>query len=232
MVKWRQSSLLLFALSSGLYLSLLSPPSHGVDESNLWLPISYRPHYMKLIRAAKLVEDNAHDCQSILRGELQASKSTKEHPVFRIVCRNQAKRSFAIIIDGLAMEVIDPAFPGGTVSFEELEVLRLQALAQKEKEAELEAQRQELIRQQALWLKCEEKVAERTKMMKDKVILTTEAPAAEVGPEQSLKFLLDFDAKTPQGKALRYRAICHFNESETLKVSIRPRRTIAKDAPP
>ncbi len=213
-------------LSSVLALTTFAAlPVQAVVESGLWLPTSYQPHYLKLVQAAKLVEDNAEGCVTVIRGELKSGISTKEHPIFRFVCRNEQKRSFAVVIDPIAMEVIDPAYPGGTVSFEELAQLRALELKRQEKEAQREAARQELLRQEKLWLSCEAKLAGRTKLMKAVTMLSDEAPKADLSQEGHVKYVVDFDAKGMQGKHLRYRAQCDFDADEKLKFKIRPRRT-------
>mgnify|MGYP000444469483 CR=1 FL=1 len=223
------------SIFSGLVIAMsfsIAIPVQAVVESGLWLPVSYRPHYLKLVQAAKLVEDHASGCVTVIRGELKSGISTKEHPIFRLVCRNDKKRSFAVIIDGLAMEVIDPAYPGGTVSFEELAQLRALELKRQEKEAEREAARQELLRQEKLWLDCDTKVAARTKMMKSIKMLSEGSPEADLSEEGHVKYTVDFDAKGMQGKHLRYRAQCDFNADDKLTFKIRPRRTAQKGANP
>ena len=203
--------------------------AHAVVESGLWLPTSYQSHYLTLIRAAKLVEDNAEGCVSVIRGELNSRASSKTHPIFRLTCRNEKKRSFAVVIDGVAMEVIDPAYPGGTVSFPELK--RLRALEEQRliKEAELEAERQELLRQETLWLACSEKLAERTKSMKERRNLIQGAPPVDLSRESYIKYTVDFDAKGGSGQILRYRAVCEFDANEKLRLQIRPRKTAMED---
>lgn len=227
-----------------LGVAILMPyPSHALDESSLWLPVSYRPHYLKLIQSAKLVEDYVQGCETVIRGELHTGKSTKDSPVFRVVCRNEKKRSFAVMVDGITKELMDPSYPGGKVTFKELEKLQQLELARLEKEAELEAarlvkeaeleaERQELLRQEGLWLKCESKIAERTKLMKGMTMLVEGAPPVDVSREGHVKYIVDFDAKGPQGKHLRYRAFCDFDENESLRSSIRPRRTKPKEPQP
>jgi len=203
--------------------------ANAVVESGLWLPSSYQNHYLTLIRAAKLVEDNADGCVSVIRGELNSRVSSKAHPIFRLTCRNENKRSFAVVIDGLAMEVIDPSYPGGTVSFPELKRLRALEEQRLVEEAKLEAERQELLRQEKLWLACSDKLAERTKSMKERRNLTEGAPPVDLSREDYIKYTIDFDAKGGKGRILRYRAVCEFDPSEKLRLQIRPRKTAIED---
>jgi len=215
-----------FLIASLLFFHL---NAFAVVESGLWLPSSYQNHYLTLIRAAKLVEDNADGCVSVIRGELNSRVSSKAHPIFRLTCRNEKKRSFAVVIDGIAMEVIDPSYPGGTVSFPELKRLRALEEQRLAKEAELETERQELLRQEKLWLACSDKLTERTKSMKERRNLTEGAPPVDLSREGYIKYTIDFDAKGGKGRQLRYRAVCEFDPSEKLRLQIRPRKTAMVD---
>ena len=210
-------------------LLFLHSNAYAVVESGLWLPSSYQNHYLTLIRAAKLVEDNADGCVSVIRGELNSRVSSKAHPIFRLTCRNEKKRSFAVVIDGIAMEVIDPSYPGGTVSFPELKRLRALEEQRLAKEAELETERQELLRQEKLWLACSDQLAERTKGMKERRNLTEGAPPVDLSREGYIKYTIDFDAKGGKERQLRYRAVCEFDPSEKLRLQIRPRKTAMED---
>lgn len=216
---------LLFAVM----LSMIYVPAQAVPDSRLWLPGSYLIHMSKLKRAATLVETEAHNCKKILRGGLQEDMSSRERPIFRIVCRNEDRRSFSLLINGVDMGVVDPKDPSRSLSFQQLR-------EQRAREAELARLAREQERKQHFWTVCLERLEKRTTNMRELAWLTRERPEPEVLPVKAvadendeplstIRYQVDFDAKDMKGQPLRYRGVCTFTTEEDSTVKIRPRRS-------
>lgn len=211
-------------VSMALILCGISVHSYAVDRSRLWLPTSYKHYFAKLRKAAQLAEEKAPRCTEIIDGSLQQKLSTPEQPVFRLICRDENRRSHAMNIDGLTLEVVDLDRPGGRVNFEQLEAERLQAIKDEELRLADEARLKELQQQKDLWADCQQQVAKKTKNMRAMTVLTEEMPVADGSKEGVTTFLLDFNAEDIYGNPLRYRAACNYRSLEDFTVKIRPRK--------
>ncbi|WP_339067266.1 hypothetical protein [Teredinibacter turnerae] len=73
----------------------ISSVAPAVDESRLWLPLKYQKYYLQLKTEAERAELSDR-CVKVIRGELNFSKSTPSNPVFSIICRDQAGKSYNI----------------------------------------------------------------------------------------------------------------------------------------
>jgi len=189
----------------------------AVPDSRLWLPVSYRAHMSDLSKAAELVETQAESCESIISGSLHEGLSSKQRPIFKFICRNPQRRSFALLIDGISQEVVDSRNPSETKSFAEL---------RQEKAARLERERveAELARQTHFWLLCEQALERRTTNMRNLEWLTTEKPNPDLSLEGHVRYFISFDAKDFKGQHLRYRAECDYVSEEDFDIRIRARR--------
>lgn len=205
-------------------LFVLSWPLLAVDRSRLWLPSSYKKHFSELRKVAELAEEKAPRCVEVIDGTLSESLSSADKPVFRLICRDENRRSHAMQIDGVTFEVVDLNRPSGRVTFEELELERIEA----EKQAILdqqEAERQaELLLQKSMWSDCLERLAVKTKNMRALHWLSQDMPEPIVDEDGSTLFTADFDAQDIYAKALRYRGECRYQSLEDVTVKIRPRR--------
>lgn len=204
-------------LVAGLLISLPASNVQAVPDSRLWLPVSYRVHMGKLRKAAKLVEDQAESCETIISGSLHVDLSSKQRPIFKFVCRNPQRRSFALLIDGISQEVVDSRNPSETKSFEALRQEKLARLEQQRVEAELS-------RRAHFWTLCEQALERRTTNMRDLQWLTTDKPEPDVSLEGHVRYFVNFDAKDFKGKHLRYRAECDYVSEEDFNIRIRARR--------
>ncbi len=209
-------------------LLLFQVGAQAVPDSRLWLPSSYLVHMAKLKRAAATVEAEAEGCMKILRGGLQEDLSTQERPVFRIICRNDARKSYALLIDGIDMGVVDPKNPDIKLSFADLRQRR-------EAQAEQARLRREQKRQLRFWELCRERLGQRTVNMRGLKWLTRDRPEpdilrpngegnASVEEPATVRYRVDFDAVDFKGKTLHYRGECTFSSEEDSSIIIRPRR--------
>lgn len=78
-----------------LSMLTISSVASAVDESRLWLPLKYQKYYLQLKTEAERAELSDR-CVKVIRGELNFSKSTPGNPVFSIICRDQAGKSYNI----------------------------------------------------------------------------------------------------------------------------------------
>lgn len=205
-------------------LCVFSWPVLAVDRSRLWLPSSYKQHFSELRKVAELAEEKAPRCVEVVDGTLSESLSTVEKPIFRLICRDESKRTHAMQIDGITFEVVDLSRPSGRVTFEALELERIEA----EKQAVLDQQEAErqalLLLQKNMWADCLEQLAVRTKNMRALVWRSQDMPEPIVDEDDSTLFTADFDAQDIYAKALHYRGECRYQSLEDVTVKIRPRR--------
>ncbi len=71
----------------------------ALDEEVLWLPKKYASLYLDLKDAAKIAE-NLDRCEKVIRGTIDMSRSSHDHPIFRILCRQPNGKSYNEMVDG------------------------------------------------------------------------------------------------------------------------------------
>jgi hypothetical protein len=103
----------------GIGSAALAMGLNHVQEHKLVLPKYYQAHLPSLQQAAQLAIQTPR-CQELLQGSLHIDRSTPQHPVFRILCRDQGGNSFAFLIDGISLHLLDDTRPGGSISFSDL----------------------------------------------------------------------------------------------------------------
>lgn len=204
-------------------LCVFSWHSLAVDRSRLWLPSSYKQHFSELRKVAELAETKAPRCVEVVDGSLSESLSTIDKPIFRLICRDESKRTYAMTVDGITFELVDLSRPSGRVSFEALELERVEA----EKQAVLdqqEAERQDLLLlQKNMWAHCQKQLALKTKNMRALVWHVQDMPVPAVDEDESTIFTADFDAQDIYAKALHYTGECRYQSLDDVTVKIRPR---------
>jgi len=173
---------------------------HAVERDNLWLPLSYKKYFTQLRRAADLAEKQILYCEQVIDGSLNLDLSRMDAPFFRLMCKDAEQRRHILTIDGLTLDLVDPSRPSGRISFEQLEIERIQA-EQDAIEAQKIAEAEALEQQQAetyaklqqlhkdVWQDCQKQLTARTQNMKGVVWLTTRMPAWSgiINDEQSLE---------------------------------------------
>jgi hypothetical protein len=216
-----------------------------VADSQLLLPGSYRKHFSSLQRAAQLAS-NTEQCVRFLQGGLQLDRSMPEHPVFRILCRNERNQSYALLVDGLSLHLLDDTRPGGTISFAALqqeadaererqrvleEKYAEEALAEAKRLEDVELHRaaQELMRLEnerklMLWDYCLQELKAKAQNMQALAWLTLAMPEPQADSGNRLSFYIDFDAQDLYQQPLYYRAECSIQDKADYKLLIRPRR--------
>ena len=167
----------------------------AINRDQLWLPRDYYRHLRTLYKAAEMAEDTER-CKYVIAGTLSQERSDIDHPVFVITCRDQQRQTFAYIMDGISLEILNRPSPPDP------EVAAQQALQQK-----LEKK----------WLACFEQIKRRTQGFRN-TSLSQDMPAANVIDDNNVHFIVDFNATSRSGDALRYRARCEFNGNKKVVV--------------
>lgn len=190
-----------------------SSTSIAVDESRLWLPTNFERKYLDLKQAAETAE-GLERCVSVIRGTIDINRSTHEHPIYRIQCRQENGRTYNEMVDGLTFETLTtPVVVEVEKTPEELEALRLEE--ERKREEELARAKQDFLKQ------CLTEWENKTQLFINKKLLNS-TPEPEEFSLDKAKYYLDFDAQDINSVDLSYRAIC--NVGEELEMVIRVRR--------
>ncbi len=202
--------------ASGIAISLISSPLAAVEDKDLWLPGRYAPIFLELKKAAEAAE-SLDRCVRVQQGTIDLDDSRPDHPVYRILCKQENGRNYNEMVDGLSFETLTtkveiPVEP----TAEELEAIRLAEEKRKEEEKQ--------VRISHLWGLCEEKIRHRVRLMSDFSWVTELPVTPDVFEEASVTFTVDFDAKDMHKQPLYYRAVCDFSENDALAVMIKGRK--------
>lgn len=190
----------------------MSLPSSAVDESRLWVPTNYERQYLDLVKAAKAAE-SLDRCVSMIRGTIDIERSSQEHPIFRIQCRQESGRTYNEMVDGISFETLTtPVIVEQKLSAEELAALKL----------EEERERLENIEKTKVGFldRCKVELDAKSRLFINMKLLNPEPEPQEFTLENA-KYYLDFDAEDINGVALKYRAICWVGENVEIKIRTR-----------
>lgn len=162
----------------------------------LWLPSSQKQLMPNLWQAAQeVMGDEA--CTELVRGEYMDSKSKPDKPVFRILCRDENRKTYAVLVDG--------------TSFERLHATGETRLQQKQRHLPQYSRR------------CLQELKSKTERM----IKPRWPEGAVLSPtkidNEAVEYEVDFSAETLTGRYLDYRGYCHFTSLNDLVVEVRPR---------
>lgn len=193
---------LLFRKVPFLFILLVLSPHQvfALDESRLWLPTSYEKLYLEL-RAAARAAEALDRCKNVLRGTIDLEQSRKDHPIFRIQCRQENNRTYNEMVDGLTQETLTTKIelPVGP-SPEEIEG-----------------------KKRAFYEQCFVEFSEKTDLFQKLIMADNNSDPVEFTMERA-KFYLDFKAENPEGDELSYRSICLVSDDSPLELHIRKRR--------
>ncbi len=183
---------------------LLVAPSIGfteVDLDRLWIPAKHQTLFIDLKKAANAAE-SIRRCVTVLQGTLDLDHSSANHPVYRILCRQENGKSYNEMVDGITFETLTtvqeaivPPTP------EELERQRME---EERKKAEALDKRKE-----RNWLLCLEEFDLKTKYMIELKRVQEERPEPDVIDDAKVEFTIDFNSHNTQGQLLKYKAFCH-----------------------
>lgn len=204
------------SMSCMLVLALLPTSSFALDEKRLWLPVKYQIHYLKLKEAA-LQAEALERCVTVLEGTIDLEQGSGDKPIYRIQCRQANGRSYNEMVDGSTMKTLT------TQTLVEL-VLTEEEIERQRLDAEKRVAEELVVRKEALWLMCQNKLQEHTRLMTNRLMLNESMPEPEAYTEEYAVFNLDFDAEDVQGNALHYRARCvaQVGGEVSIKIGKRP----------
>lgn len=189
---------------------------HALDDQRLWLPANHQRLFLDLKDAA-LAAETLTRCTTVLEGTIDLDESTHEHPIYRILCRQDDGLSYNELVDGLNFKTLTTKIietPPPTK--EDLEAL--QAAEEKAKE------QTRLAKLESLWRRCEEAINKKVALMNDVEWKSSLPAVARELSAGAIEFLMDFDAKSLQGAPLRYHARCQFLADGELTTKIYARK--------
>ncbi len=178
----------------------------AVEDSRLWLPQKYQTRFLELKKAAEAAE--ALDrCTKVLRGTIDLDESRPEHPIYRILCRQEDMLSYNEMVDGLSFETLTTKIEIPTeLTAEEIEAARL---AEEKRLADERAAR--IARH---WKACEVSLTQETRLFQKLKWLEDFPPEPVKSEPLYTKFSVDFDASNAMGQTLKYTASCKVEEIE------------------
>ncbi|GAB1256361.1 hypothetical protein NBRC116494_08630 [Aurantivibrio plasticivorans] len=201
-ISWR--SLICQICVSGLLFADVAMAA--VDPSQLWLPRNYY-RYKKALNQAVEVGEATERCRYVIAGTISQGRSKPDHPVFKITCRDKQRQTFAWLIDGLSMEIINRPPPPNS-----------EELAKQRRMKEYES----------YWEICSAQIELRTGQMRG---VTREVSGMPEAKEQGKDVVFDvrFNAAGTSGSTLKYLGVCRFAGDEK-HIDIHPWKATDKDA--
>lgn len=155
-----------------------------LDESKLWLPKKHESHYLKLKEVATLVA-NTKRCNKLLEATLDLEKTTRMFVFYKVLCRDLDGRTYFETVDGKTTEILEEEKPTEEEPIEE-----------KKPPHEIKFDL------------CMDRLNKQTALMKDVKYLFEQPVKFDSRNDETLHFTLPFNAKTMQGTALKYNALC------------------------
>ncbi|WP_157960513.1 hypothetical protein [Marinimicrobium alkaliphilum] len=214
----------------------------GVDLDKLTVPQTYVRYLPPMVDAARLVKAD-ETCVTLIAGEVHTDRSTPEHPIFRFSCRDDDRRLFSWLVDGLSLKLLDESRPEGQISFADLaaerERERARDLAREQERAKVREQLQALqdalgqmdeedleaalARRIQVWRACRSALIERAQTLAEVHWLTETMPEPEMVGDGVMRFEVDFNARDPRRQLLEYRASCVGSTAADTELRLRPR---------
>lgn len=188
----------------------------AVDDDRLWLSASHAPLFIDLKQAA-LAAESLERCVSVVEGTIDLDDSMRDHPIYRILCRQENRRTYNEMVDGISFKTLTtkieiPVLP----TEDELEALRLAEEKRKQEARDVRTEKLSGI--------CEQAIKAKTRLMKGVVWLTPLPVQPAEMDDITAKFSVDFDARGVNGGALKYQANCFFFDGDKLKLRVSGRK--------
>ncbi len=203
----------------------VSESVHAVDPSQLWLPRNYN-RYPKELKQAADVAETTKRCRQVIAGTASTKHSQKDHPVFKIICRDENKKTFPWLIDGKTMEIVNKPKGQEVVPLKEAVVEEAKGETNVEgtseaavKEAVAEKEELGPSEHDKVWATCSYHLRERVKHLRGLSLDTDVMPLPIELESKGLFFELSFKA---EGKELEeglreelfYKAKCQYEDEE------------------
>ncbi len=174
----------LVGLGLAFVLAVTSQPVLALDKDQLWLPRNYYRYFRELYDAAEIVEATER-CVYIIDGTINTTTSTKKHPIFKITCRDPNRLTFAYMVDGLSLKILNlppPPDPEELARRERVKILT------------------------GFWDKCMAHLEHRTARLKARKWVTEAMPE----DQSEAIFAVEFDGRSDTGRRLGYVGRCDF----------------------
>ena len=176
----------------------------AVEEKAYWLPNAYEKYYLILKKAANNAE--ALDrCVTVLSATLDLEQSRPDHPIFRILCKQENGVTYNEMVDGLSFKTLTTVVP---------DPVELEKIEQKKREKSAAMQ----------WQQCLESVEEKARLIQNSKIITRQKPDNLPDENGVTRYLIDFDGENMYGESLSYQVECLVSETDAPKVKVYPRK--------
>lgn len=192
-----------------IWLGLVCPMVYGLDESRLWLPVTYKHYYFELL-ASGLAAEAQRECESVVEGTTDLDRSKPDHPVFRMLCRNPDGRTFNVLVDGLTRSIITPGYEIDQLLTSEQRAERVRRREQEEERRQrqlaAEKARQYEVLKERYWTQCEQAMqSTMDNMLSMEWLEDPRAPAITV---EGAAFARNFTARDFSGNKLFFTVEC------------------------
>lgn len=185
------------------YFSIAPQYGLAVDESRLWLPVSYLGLLPELRKAAQ-TQEGFPACLKVIEGTLKIAKDSRTNPIFSIKCRMESGSSYISLVEAKTQKEIFSQRPSkaGGPSNKEL---------------------------RSFWKICKREVDRKTQVLNGRVMIKEHVEPEIIKAEREeepdiYRFYVDLDAKGRAGNPLYYRATCDFKSRKDFSVKVGARR--------
>lgn len=206
-----------------VWLALYCPAVSGLDESRLWLPISYKQYYFELL-ASGLAAEAQTECDSVVEGTVDLDQSSRDKPVFRVLCRNADGRTFNMLVDGLTRTVLTPGHEVEQLLTPEQRAARARRRAEesarRQRQAAAEKARQQRQLTEGYWAQCEQALQPTVANMLS--VEWLEDPQSAMVTAEGAVFTRNFTARDYTGNALFFTAECEVTADSSVEAEIVP----------
>jgi hypothetical protein len=185
-------------------LLLCAAPTFALDPQRLWLPTRYQTLYLPLVKAAETAE--ALDrCVTVMEGTIDLEQSRPEHPIYRILCRQDSGRTYNEMVDGLTFVTLTTQqIAAPELTPDEQELQRLQE--EERRLAEIARYKTEA------WETCRQGLLQSTRLMLElRWLVDLESVEPESFSDEIARFVVGFDASSMQGEALHFTGECTYS---------------------
>lgn len=144
---------------------------YAIDPSQLWLPRNYN-RYMNELKQAVEVAEKTERCHNAVAGTVSTRDSVKEHPVFKITCRDENRKTFPWLVDGKTMEILNAPKPkDNKKNSRSADRKALDGLSGEERSIAL--------RKQTVWSVCKYRILRKVRHLTDISLEQIETPEPE-----------------------------------------------------
>lgn len=196
MVRWKT-----FQLMGALLLA--AGYAQAFNEHSLWLPGKYQQQLAPELRQAAMKVEAEERCQTLLRGSLHDSSKSVDDARFLFVCRDPQGTTFPVIVDAQTLEISyrESGSTDGLLASGDSEKAKAARLSQVKTQ-------------------CKALFEKNTQRMKGMQRLESLDQAIHVAKGGELVMSYAFDALSPTGHPLQYRAVCTAVGSEPATLSM------------